>query len=524
MKRRAVLCILSGLIFLALITTLIARGQSRTDKFYSDALQAHTVSADVLVDGDLITVRAGVTSMDGVPVTGALSLEAKRLAYARTLAERNPLFAFPGTSPSDLAYAVDVLEATANQLADLHGDDARAELIRTSLYPIEFLRTAVAAETARLEFIAHTDSQHEREYELAVRKEIAAYVSNLHTFRNAVSEIVPDTIPAYIAAGKIVSKATILSALDTVEKEVRTSIHTFDTRMLCLRGAVPHCNPQDLSVPSLEIPESVRIDAQSLARAREIQAFYANITDDAQLRNAPLIILSESACAGDAPGPAVFFISESKEAPGVPIHRRSVFMGDIRFIRIDEYGDLPFYQDLRSRGIEFVLSPPLLHYECMDQRLDVAAILSTWTTLSVSSSSVLYQAEAVRTAHTRALSGDPAGIALALAIKYNSTQFDKSLRDIAWSEQKNLTLRKEGFRPDLDIPNLFFARSGFVSLFAIHNSSFFARDLTLFPPSHIPASKQPYLYDSQIPPGTKKLKLRHDVREYILLHFAGHVL
>lgn len=522
-KRRAILCILSGLMFLALITVLMARGQSHTEQFYSDALRAYDISTEVLVSGRAVTIRMGVPSVEGVPATGTLSREAARLAYARTLVERNPLFAFPGTSPSDLAYAADELQATANQLADLQQGDERAVLIRTSLYPIEFLRKAAEAEKARLEFLAHTDSQNEKAYELAVRRETAAYLSTLHTFRDAVAVAVPDTAPAYIAAGKIVSKAGILSALDTMEAGLRASITLFEARTLCLRGIISHCNPTDLSLPSLEIPERNRIDAESLTRTRELQSVFARATGDVRLRDAPLIVLAKSACTSDIPGHPIFSIADTQVVPGVPARAQPFFAGDIRFIAVRLYDDVTFYQDLHSRGIDFVSSPPLLHYECMDEASDTSAILSTRKILSTSSSSVFYEADAIRAAHARAASGDPAGIGEALAIQYSSAQFDQLARGISWTEQKNMHVWKQGLRAGLDIPNIFLSRSGFVSLFATHNTSFFPHNLDLFPPSHVPISEQPYRYDSQIPVGPQKTKLRQDVETYMILHHKGLV-
>ena len=509
--------------FLALIAAVMTRGQSHAEQFYSDALRAYDISADVLIDGRTVTVRSGVASQSGEVVTGAPSLEATRLAYARTLAERNPLFAFPGTSPSDLAYAVDELQKTADQLASLQHDPKHAGMIRTSLYPIDFLRAAGEAEAARAAFLAHTDRRHELEYELTVRAETDAYLSDVHTFRDALSKIVPDNTPEYIAAGKMVSKTAILAALSTLEAELRTTIHVFEMRMQCLHGFVARCNPQDLSLPSLKVPESAHIDEKSIARAREIQSLYAEMRGDAQLKDLPLIALSEGACFGDVPGSPIFFVTESKVVSGVPPHVEPVFAGDIRFIRTDEYESVPFYQGLRSHGIDFVFSPPLLHYECIDQARDVTAILSTRTILATSSASALYQADAVRAARARASSGDPAGIAQALSIKYNSAQFDQSLQDVIWTEQKNLNSRKQGLEPGLDAINIFISRSGFTSLFATHNTSFFPKNPNLFAPSYIPASEQPYLYDSQIPPGSQKAKLRQDVETYMMLHLKGLV-
>lgn len=523
-RRRAMPFILGGLMFLAFIAVVLTRDQFHTERFYSDALRAYDVSADVFVGGRQLSVRAGTTSLNGVPVTGASSREAVRLAYARTLAERNPLFAFPGTSPSDLAYAVDELQATANQLANLQHDTEHAELIRTALYPIDFLRKAGVAETARLEFIAHTDSENEKGYERAVRKEVDAYLSDLRTFRNAITTVVPDGTPAYIAAGKIVSKTTILAALSTLEAELRATMQIFNTRMQCLRGFVARCNLQDLALPSLKVPESGHIDEKSIARAREIQSLYAAMRDDAQLKVLPLIVLSESACFKDVPSPPIFFVTESTVLSEAPPYVEPVFVGDIRFIRTDEYENVPFYQGLRSHGIDFVFSPPLLHYECTDEARDATAVRSTRMILGASSSSVVYQADAIRTAHANAVSGDPTSIARALAIKYNSTQFDQSIRDITWTEQKNLNSRKQGLNPGLDTVNMFVSRSGFTSLFATHNSSFISGNRALFPASFIPTSEQPYLYDSQISSGAQKLKLRRDMKEYFLLHLRGLLL
>lgn len=523
MDRRAVLLILGGFVFLMLIALCVDRQQSTAEKFFSTALKAENVSTNVTVDGRTLTVRGGMVTFAGTPVRDTLSLEALRLAYARTLAERNPLFALPGTSPSDLSYAVNELQQTANQLADLQKDVVSGEIIRSSLYPIKFLEKAGVAEAKRLEFIAHTDNQHEKAYELAVRGEVDAYLSDLHTFRDAVSKVIPDSAQPYIAADKAVSKSNILSALDKIELGLRASLRLFDARMLCTRGFVARCNQQDISLPSVRVSESDHIDGETLTRARAIQSFFASITGNIQLRDAPLIVLSKSTCTAAAPTPPIFVVIDSKVVPGAPTRMRPMFVGDIRFIKIDEYGDLPFYKDLRSQGIEFVLSPPLLHYECMDEARDFTAVLSTRTILQSSSSTILYEADAVREANARALSGDPIGIATALAIKHNSAQFDQSLRDITWAELENLNLMKDGLRPDLDIRNLFFSRSGFSSLFATNNPSFVG-DLVLFPSAFIAPSQQPYLYDSQVPSGAQKLKLRRDIREYVILHLKGLLL
>lgn len=521
MDWRPLLIVSGGVVVFALIVT--AREQSIAKQFFFEALRAHTIITDVLVDGRTVSVRSGEVTYQGETVTGATRFAAMRLAYARTLAERSPLFALPGTSPSALTYAVHELQQTANQLANIKNDAASADLIRGSLYPLDFLGKASDAEAARIAFIHTSDTVHEEAYYEAVRKEFTSYILGIHNFRTSVAQVVPDTTPPYMAAGKLVSKEAILSGLQNMEMRAKKTKEVFDTRITCLRGHTSRCNQQDLSLPSLSVSEPGHIDAESLKRARAIQSFFASIAGNIQLRDAPLIVLSKSVCTAATPSPPIFVVIDSKVSPGVPMRVRPMFVGDIRFIKIGEYGNLPFYQDLRSQGIEFVLSPPLLHYECMDEGRDFAAILSTQTILQSSSSTVLYEADAIRAANARSASGDPDGIAQSLAIKYNSTQFDQSLRDITWAEQENLNLTKDGLRPDLDITNLFFSRSGFASLFAVDNPSFVG-DIMLFPSAFIPPSQQPYLYDSQLPPGVQKSKLREDIRKYVILHLKGLIL
>ncbi len=520
MDWRALLIVSGAVIFFSVILT--AREQSTAKQFFFEALRSHDITADVIVDGRTVSVRSGEVTYQGETVMGPPAFAAMRLAYARTLAERSPLFALPGTSPSDLRYAVDELQQTANELADIQKDAKSADLIRSSLYPLDFLRKAASAEAARIAFVHDSDTGHEQAYYDAVREEFASYILGIHNFRNGVAQIVPDTTPPYVAAGKLVSKEAILSALADIEMRAKKTKGMFDARVMCLRGHTSHCNPTDLLLPVL--PESLAdtVSDDSVRAALSIQAMYAHIVNYDGARPQPLIVLSKSACVSNFPSPPIYHVVVSSLQPDIPPIRRGVYIGDIRLIDIREYDNLPFYRDLQSRGIEFVLSPPLLHYECMEDARDLSAILFTEDIMQESSSTsrVYYQSEAVGIANALARAGDSNGIQYVLSAQNHSTHFDQSLRSISWVEQINVNLVKSNVGADLKTYNLFFSRSGFESLFAVGNPSFVG-DVSLFDPISLDASKEPYVYYSSFPDGEKKDKILQDIRSYVSMHLEN---
>ncbi len=523
MRRRAVPFVLVGLICLTLISITLSRTQSAASRFFSEALRTHNVSADVTVHERILTVRAGEVTFEGGPVSDADAFEALRLTYARTLAERSPLFALPGTSPSDLNYAVDELRRTANQLADIQKNAASADLIRSSLYPLDFLRKAASAEAARIAFVNTADAIHEQAYYDAVRKEFTSYILGIQNFRRGVIRAVPDSIPPYVAAGKLVSKEALLSALQNLETGAKKMMGVFDARTTCLRGYTSHCNPQNLSLPTLPEPIANTISNDSIQTASSIQSMYRKMGIDDQPLPAPLIVLSQSVCASDFPNPPIYHVMVPNLASDVPPFRRGAYIGDIRLIDISAYGNIPFYHDLQSRGIRFVLSPPLLHYECMEEARDLSAILFTEDVMREASptSRVYYESEAVRIANNRARAGDPDGIRYILSAQNHSSRFDQTLRDISWIEQTNMGLMKGGVGADLRTYNLFFSRSGFASLFAAGNPSFVGK-ISLFDSVSIPTSEKPYIYYSNLPDEKTRGKVLEDIRNYISIHLAEH--
>ncbi len=519
MDWRAVPCIFAGFFLFVLFPLSIVFKQYNAEKFFSAALNTHDISTEVLVDGRRLSIRSGKVTLNGTVLTGLSAHEALRLGYARTIAERSPLFALPGTSPSDLTYAVNELQQTAYQLADIQKDAASSDFIRNSLYPIDFLHKAAKAEALRLEFIAAADLGREQAYYDAIDEEFSSYLLGIRNFRDGVIRMVPDQTPPFVAAGKFISKEAILSALVDIEERAKKTKKLFDARILCLRGRTSNCNPQDLQLPTLREQPTGTVPSDSIRAALSIKSIYANIGDDDQIRNAPLIALSQNVCAYNSPSPPIYVVAMPKIDSGAPALRRGIYMGDIRVININEYKDLPFYQSLQSKGIEFVLSPPLLHYECMDEARDLSAILFTENIMRESSStaSVYFQSDAIRIANDRARAGDSAGIQYVLSAQNHSTHFDQSLRDISWIERTNVNLNNNGAGTDLRTYNLFFSRSGFVSLFAVNNPSFVG-DAALFDSLYVPSSEQPYLYYSSLSDGIKKNKLLQDMRSYVSLH------
>ncbi len=487
-------------------------------------MRRYNVTTTAIIDGRLLDIKGDLVTEGATTVTGDRATRALRIAYAHVLAERSPLFAIPGTLPANLTYTTDELQGTADQLAALQDDNVSATLVRTSLYPIDFLRAAAAAEAMRVEFIEYPDRQNEDRYNEAVGAEISAYLFDLGTFRDGVSRAIPDSTNQYVAAGKVIDKSGILSAIDTLRARIQIQRLRFYSRMLCIGGFASRCLPEDLSLPQLPEPAVPTISPALIGEARSIRAIYENILSDqfpgGEVRfHSPLIILTNGVCTADAPGLPAYVIAKITSDTDSPELQRAIYVGDIRFIKLSNYANLPFYQKLGSLGIQYVLSIPSLQYECMDTVRDNAAIYFTATVLHATSSTadVLYQANAIHTANRFASAGNSDGIRDILSLQNNSAQFDLLIHDISRTERQNVHLVKNGVAADMYAYNLFLSRSGFVSLYMANNPSFVGT-ISLFNTIYVPPEQQPYSYYSAVSSSAEQQKIVEDVHRYFSLH------
>ena len=510
--------------FISIIST---HGRITADQYISDSLRTYTVATTAIVDGRLLDIKEGRVTDGTRPVTDDRASRALRIAYAHVLAERNPLFAIPGTAPTNLSYTADELQGTADQLAALQDDNVSATLVRTSLYPIDFLRTAAVAEAARATFIAYPDRRNQDRYNEAVEAEISAYVFDLGTFRDGVSLAVPDSTDQYVAAGKVIDKHGILSAIDTLRARIQIQRLRFNSRMLCIGGFVSRCEPEDLSIPQLHEPTAAAHSPSLVRQASQIRTIYENIfveefPADGVPFHSPLIILASGICTAEAPGLPAYILAQITSDTVSPERQRAIYVGNIRFIKLSTYASLPFYQNLASMGIQYVLSIPSLQYECMDTARDHAAIYFTADVLRAASSSadVLYQADAIRQANQMALMGIAEGVTDILSLQDNSAHFDFLVHGISRTERQNVLLVKGGVAADMYASNLFLSRSGFVSLFMANNPSFVGV-VSLFDTVYIPPEQQPYSYYSAISSATERQKIVEDVHSYFSIHNHG---
>jgi hypothetical protein len=496
-----------------------AEHEERQTAFFEKELSARDISLTVRVGERRIDITDGSARADDL--SRSLQLQALRYAYAATLASRSPLLALPGTSPGDLRYAIDQLEIQASALAALQKDDAAARMVREDLYPIRFLRAAADAEEARQALIADPSRATSSAYDEAVRAEVAAYRDDLARFRGAAFRAIPEASPAYVAAGKLVSRTAILDLAGRLRRGLDGVDRELSRRDACLGASVLLCRSADLSIPLLPNKPQEKLSPEEVRTAQENQALYSVTPRSGEIvRGAPLYVLDQSECTADAPGTPTYVLAiVSPDEQNIPPRMRGIYIGDIRLIGTQKLGNLGFYRDLEARGIRYVLSPPLLHYECMDEALDYAAIFATQLAVEAGGSAppVRYEAEGVAIADERALSGRPEDMDLALAFRYHSARTDQIIRNMAWAERANVELVREGVEADLDVSNLFFSRSGFVSLFMAHNPSFVG-DLTTFAPANIPPSAYPYTYFSTLTSPEERAKALADIRDYILLH------
>lgn len=520
--RNKAISLICALVAVVLIWALLSSWENMQVRFFQNALATHAINITVQLDGHNISFAQGKVSTLGL--SKSENLRALRLAYAATLAARSPLFALPGTNPDDLRYATAQLRLQALELAALQTDTQLANLVRDNLYPVDFLDAAADAEAARVTFITNPREETMQEYDRALEQEVSLYRRTLDQFEHAARQALKPNMPPYVAAGKLVSRERILGGIQTL----RSGFNGMDTvrvrRALCIRGVVYFCSTTDLKTPTIPEVPTHKLTEEEVRAAQENRDLYIESLrpglEGEILRGAPVYALSKAVCAPDSPGSPTYVLAVGSSTPSIPARMRGVYVGDIRLIDIHKLATLPFYSDLQSRGVEYVLSPPLLHYECMDEVLDYSAIFSTQLVMDAEQQTptVRYESDAIALANTLAQDGKSEHLSFALSFLYHSARMDRVARDIVWSERANSELVREGIAADLDATNLFFSRSGFVTLFMAHNRSFVGPDISLFEDASVPRSAYPYTYYSTLTSPVEKTQIIKDVKFYIQLH------
>ncbi len=515
----------SAVIVLSLIAAAIVglhRRHQSAAAFYASALRQTATSERISWQGSTYEIAHGEVFHDGVRIRGTRSLVPLQLAYAASLAERNPIMALPGVSLDEFDDALDRMQRTQARLAAKQTSAFDASLVSEHLYPIAFLRAALELERARREFVGSPAMSSMRRYENLLRVAVLAYRSDLRDFSAAFRSAVPENAPDYAAQRYIITRDDTLAALTYIDKAATITERQVRDRSQCVSGNVVFCDADELSLPTFTSLDVVTIPSPNSLRDVRAALDESGVT----LEPGPDVLLSNSYCVRGAAGPVVYAIERLSRAGADLAYPSPILASDITLVDATEYDEYPFFSYFTDNGATYVPLRDLAYYTCPRAGMEQGRVLAT---LRVAETASVVQASdladgALRT-ELQALEtelANPRMVTEASATRYlnavqpllgedglaenaRKTLLDAMLvmrtaspgtlqvmRDIVLFEETDMLLATQGIDFDFGSRYLFYVRSGFLPLFLANNPTVIPLHLPLFSPNILPQTSQPY--------------------------------
>lgn len=521
--------------------------------YFSEALQHEHIEETVVASGVSYLVKDGAVSQAGAPVMGMGAYAPLRLAYEKTLARRSPILSLAGVDSTALRAAIERLQKTQTDLAALQETPAAADMIRTSLFPIGFLKSAAMLEESRTRFLATGSDQDARQYEHLVETTLALEASELDGLVSAYPHAVPETIRPYASAGLRIDRSSMRSAFDALRAGIEHARIEFRARLACMQGRSASCNPSDLALPGLSL-QPVTVSASDLRTARTVREEIARATRAPAISDGPLIVLAHSTCLAGSSLPPIFTIyTGSSFIDGRP-QTTLLYVGDIRFWPATLDPNVPYESFYASQHINYIPSDVLAYYSCpylgsdygkayaiqaVSQRAAADPLsayasgaaqkaLQQFEQKLLPSNALLTETDAVSyvnaaRAFATTTEGSPElerrAAELALMLAYPSAGFVPLLERFTEITERNIVARALHDLPvDLSAETMFYFRNPAISFFMGDNASVIASADSFFPEYFVPKEQQPFVYFSDLKGTPRAEEVLADFRIYLDFH------
>lgn len=466
---------------LILIACVLIACTAHAYLFFSSQLKQNGVTESVGIGARTYTVRNGQSD------AGIWAFQAVRLAYAKALAERDPILGLEGTDVDALRSNTDELQRTMEDIALLQDTTDSAESVRTSLYPFEFLHAAADLETRRLHFISSGSQGDLATYMNAYSAVITSGISDsaklLGAFKNETRESNSIRLPGF--SGTITTSSSIAS-LESMPAALRHIRRLVIGRTWCLRGITWICPPLATAsgIESTQIfqqetefaPRSMQPQVRSILRAVAATTTY-------DLLYAP-VRLEHSACLASLPSPYAMEAAVSIRKNFDLLH----YIDNLFFIPVaGTNGPMPQYLHT-AFGLTYLKVNPLTFYFCPYLLSDISttqailkttAIARTYTDVPNSFRTNLMQGTPseqdatayVQEALIRMRDGtlpEPyirAIISASIMFSQKSAGLDAVVGQIVYINKHDLQLAKNGAPFDLSARTLFLTHAATASLY-----------------------------------------------------------
>ncbi len=269
-------------------------------QYYAGSLSQAGVQETVYISNTTYEVTGGNVRTGTGTVRGIDSWRALKLAYAVTLARRDPLFALPGTDPAVLADQTHKLSGAAELLAAKQKTPLYAEAIR-HLYPIAFIYSLADLEQKRLALLSHPTESAMQRYANALITTAAAKENDLASFKNFFMQTEGSTTNTQIAlfSGILSTKSERAAITQYQQDHIATKAATYSVAR-CMRGVITSC-PSSLTV-TLPDEKVFKVPETKLAEAKDVGKLW-DASFAGMAGTSTVVLLNQSACLADRNGP-----------------------------------------------------------------------------------------------------------------------------------------------------------------------------------------------------------------------------
>lgn len=553
-SRNFFLAVIFITIFLSVVIYILAESKKETAKeFFAVSLKEKNIAVEVRIEEQLYMVNSGIVYKDEKVIENKESLFPLKIAYARTIAERSPILSLPSNDLGFLNKAILRLEKIKKELVEIQDNKKDKDLIDSSLYPIGFLKSLSILEESRRNFILHSNDETFKEYGNKLRETIAVYKDNLEKYANAFNIVVSEDIAEYIAGETIVERAIIIQILEDMKVVIKDTEEIFKERQSCFSHNISSCNTFDLEIPLVSKKESLKTNYVPTESTADIHLLIGQAFKRIDVDTDLLVQLNSSYCVGNLHRPQLFAVSTEETLFGK--ERSLFFIGDIRLIETKTYPDIEYFKYFVKNNIDYLYTSFNSFYTCPELVIDYGDIFGTLLIRNlieespisiyvsgeqkhtlfelekrlVATNGITREDEALEYIFTVLTLYSPESVPkqvletlinISLAIRDKTAGFEYYINRVAIDQEVaymwRFRMEQAGNYSDhLTAPFLFYARSGFFSLFLGPHYSILGRlkDPVYF--KHIQLislEDQPFLFYSDLKSSVDRNKLINDIR------------
>lgn len=481
MTRLYQILILAGAISIALFAVV----HISAARFYSGELSTASVYEEVTIDRESYGVDRGKVYQNGVLLRGSVSWDALRLAYAKSLARRSPVFDISGTDPQILDETSDTLALAQESLAQLQTSLHEKEAVR-SLYPIGFLKALAEAERRRQAFLLSGENGDNLLYWRSLEEVARVGKNDSENFAAAFDSVLGTTTVRLPGFGGTITQETLRDSIKLLPMRLDEVSRTIAARERCLRTWVMFCEKGALQISALH-EEAIGTHEKS-----RVQVEISKILQETDLGTGAEneIVSSRSTCMGALKGPHHFLLLNPDPKFNPIRYINELFFSDTAAVG-------PVIAHLRLKfDVTYSLFNPMIFYLCPDIQADAGKVRAAFSMQNAAreypdiaatagsrliASSILHEDDALsymNDAFSQVLASprESAAALHSLTDAYNRYRnggagLDALVAQIAEINKKNITLAEGGVGYDLTARTLFLTHSAFPSLFLMTNPS-----------------------------------------------------